>query len=235
MIYFSHLPLEKEILEALEQLKINYVFQSIFEADGKTIFAREALMRPEEMTVTELIDNYMKEDKLHVLEVATFFGAMQEYQMRSYTEKISLNSFPSESFTLAEQKAFIDYFGDMRGKGIVEILETPYISEEACSNKKKAIFRENLMLAVDNFGTGLNSDKSVIKRYNPKIIKLDRELISGIDKDPAKQEHVKSLVLDFHKLDILVGVEGVETKEEFNYLVGLGVDLFQGYYLERPA
>lgn len=28
---------------------------------------------------------------------------------------------------------------------------------------------------------------------------------------------------------------GVETKEEFDYLVGLGADLFQGYYLARPA
>lgn len=29
--------------------------------------------------------------------------------------------------------------------------------------------------------------------------------------------------------------EGVETKEEFEHLVGLGADLFQGYYLARPA
>lgn len=33
----------------------------------------------------------------------------------------------------------------------------------------------------------------------------------------------------------LVVAEGVETKEEFDYLVGLGADLFQGYYLARPA
>ena len=33
-------------------------------------------MRPTEMTVTDLIEDYTKKDKLHVLEVATFFGAM---------------------------------------------------------------------------------------------------------------------------------------------------------------
>ena len=82
MIYFEDMPLDEDILKALGELSINYVFQSIFYPDGKTIFAREALMRPLNMTVTELIDKYTKEDKLHVLEVATFFGAMQEYQLR---------------------------------------------------------------------------------------------------------------------------------------------------------
>lgn len=38
-----------------------------------------------------------------------------------------------------------------------------------------------------------------------------------------------------HDLGIKVVAEGVETKEEFDYLVAIGADLFQGYYLERPA
>ena len=109
MIYFDHLPLDQEILKALGELSINYVFQPIFYSDKKTVYAYEALMRPTEMTVTELIDIYQKENKLHVLEVATFFGAMQEYQLRGYTENLSMNSFPSESFTDEEGKAFIEY------------------------------------------------------------------------------------------------------------------------------
>ena len=77
MIYYDHLPLDKNILEALGELSINYVFQPIFKADGKTIFAREALMRPTDKNVMELINEYMETDNLHVLEVATLFGAMQ--------------------------------------------------------------------------------------------------------------------------------------------------------------
>ncbi|MBO4780931.1 MAG: EAL domain-containing protein, partial [Lachnospiraceae bacterium] len=120
MIYFDHLPLDQEILKALGELSINYVFQPIFYSDKKTVFAYEALMRPTEMTVTELIDIYQKENKLHVLEVATFFGAMQEYQLRGYTEHLSMNSFPSESFTDDEGKAFIEYYGDINGLTIIE-------------------------------------------------------------------------------------------------------------------
>ena len=46
MIFFEDLPLEPSIIEALAKLQINYVFQPIFLPDGKTIYAREALMRP---------------------------------------------------------------------------------------------------------------------------------------------------------------------------------------------
>ena len=234
MIYFDHLPLDKEILDALGELTINYVFQPIFEADGKTIFAREALMRPADKDVMALIDEYTKLGKLHVLEVATFFGAMQEYQLRGYECRISMNSFPSEQFTLDEQKAFAEYFGDMNGKGIIEILEYPYISEDTVRAKREATDRQGLWIAIDDFGTGING-MDVVEMYDTRIVKLDRHLISGIDHTPEKQENVKNLVLEFHSRDMLVLAEGVEEKEEFDYLVGLGVDLYQGYYLARPA
>lgn len=55
---------------------------------------------------------------------------------------------------------------------------------------------------------------------------LDRELLSGIDHDPVKQNQVKRFVFELHSKNILVVAEGVEEKEEFDYLVGLGVDLF---------
>ena len=234
MIYYDNLPLDNEILSALGELSINYVFQPIFEADGKTIFAREALMRPTQMTVTELIEDYTKLGLLHVLEVATFFGAMQEYQLRGYDCKISVNSFPSEAFTPEEAKVFIDYYGDCCGIGIVEILEYPYIDEKNAEIKNNACNRQNLVIAIDDYGTGLN-DMSVVNMYDTKIVKLDRHLISGIDHLPEKQENVKKTVLDLHSRDILVLAEGVEEKEEFEYLVSLGVDLFQGYYLGKPA
>ena len=119
MIYFEHLPLDKNILKTLAELKIDYVFQPIFLPDGKTIYAREALMRPEGKTVVELIEEYIKRDELHVLEVATFWGATQAYLLRGYTEKLSVNSFPCESFSKDEVKVYIDYFGSDKNQRYV--------------------------------------------------------------------------------------------------------------------
>ena len=128
MIYFDHLQLSESILQALSLIKIDYVFQPIFYKDGKTVFAREALMRPTGTTVTKLIREYMEIGQLHILEIATFFGAMQAYLLRGYDEIISINSFPSECFTPEEGKVFFEYFGDISGQMIVEILEYPYLS-----------------------------------------------------------------------------------------------------------
>ena len=234
MIYFDHLPLDKEILKALDELTIDYVFQPIFEPDGKTVYAWEALMRPADKTVTELIKEYIEKDKVHVLEVATFFGAMQAYFLRGYSQRVSINSFPSDCMLPEEADAFLEYFGEeIRGRMIIENLEYPYFSMEHWVEKNRSVRKMNNLLSVDDFGCGIN-DLERVKIMTPHIVKLDRELICGIDHDPEKQANVEKLVLKFHEDDILVVAEGVEEKEEFDYLVGLGVDLFQGYYLARP-
>ena len=235
MIYYDHLPLDKDILEALGNLRVNYVFQPIFEADGETVFAYEALMRPEGKTVMELIDEYTDLDKLHILEVASFFGAMQEYFLRGYYEKISINSFPSDCMKEEEAKVFLDYFGEeIRGRMIIENLEYPYFSQEHWEEKNRSVRAMDNLLSVDDFGSGIN-DLERVDIMSPHIVKLDRELISGIDHIPEKQENVKGLVVEFHKRGIKVVAEGVEEREEFDYLKCLGVDLYQGYYLAKPA
>ena len=234
MIYYDHLPLDKDIMTALRELSINYVFQPIFLPDGKTVYAWEALMRPTDMTVTDLIAEYAKRDKLHVLEVATFFGAMQAYFLRGYEEKVAINSFPCDCMKQEEADVFLEYFGDdIRGRMIIENLEYPYFSEEHWKEKNRSVrFMEN-MLAADDFGTGINT-LELIEFMSPHVVKLDRELISGIDHIREKQENVKNLVSLFHSKNFLIVAEGIEEKEEFEYLVGLGIDLFQGYYLARP-
>ncbi len=235
MVYYDHLPLDKEILKALGELSIDYVFQPIFLPDGKTVYAWEALMRPQGKTVMELIDEYAKIDKLHILEVATFFGAMQAYFLRGYEQKVSINSFPSDCMKAEEADAFYEYFGEeIRGRMIIESLEYPYFSMEHWEVKNQSVRFMDNMFSVDDFGNGIN-DMERVQIMNPHIVKLDRELISGIDHIPEKQENVTKLVLDFHSRGILVCAEGVEQKEEFDYLVGLGIDLFQGFYLARPA
>ena len=235
MIYYDHLPLDKEILKALEELSINYVFQPIFYPDGKTVYAWEALMRPTDKTVLELINEYLETDDLHVLEVATIFGAMQAYILRGYTERISVNSFPNDHLRQDEADAFWEYFGDsIRGRMIVENLEYPYFSYDIWQEKSRSVKAMDNLLAADDFGNGIN-DMERIDLMKPDIVKLDRELISGIDHDRKKQDNVMHLVLNFHSKDMLVVAEGVEEKEEFDHLAGLGVDLFQGFYLARPA
>lgn len=234
MIYYEDLPLDREILDALAQLQIEYVFQPIFFPDGKTIYAHEALMRPIGTTVTELIEEYTQKKQLHILEVATFWGATQAYFLRGYKEKLSVNSFPCECFSESEAKAYIDYFGSDKNILIIEMLEYPVFSLDKSIKKKEVAEIGNSLLALDDFGVGFN-DMNKVRLLEPHIVKLDRSLLSGIDHDKEKQVQCKEMIEIMHNMKKLVVAEGVETKEEFEYLVSIGADLFQGYYLARPA
>ena len=77
------------------------------------------------------------------------------------------------------------------------------------------------MLAVDVFA--------------PNIVKLDRSLIAGINDNIDMQENYLYYRDKFHSRGIKVLAEGIETKEEFDYLRENGIDLVQGFYLGRPS
>lgn len=235
MVSFFELPLNEEILQALVELEIDYVFQPIFYNDGKRIFAYEALMRPKQKDVLELIDEYERTGRLHVLEVATFFGAVQAYRDRGYEEYVCINSFPSESFTEEENRVFSEYFGEtLKGKGIIEILEYPEWSEDDWEQKKALLKDQGMKIALDDFGNG-NNDMDVVDLVMPHIIKLERSMFQDLDKDEEKQKKCKEYISLFHSRRMQVLAEGVETQAEFEILQIYGVDLFQGFYLARPA
>ena len=173
-------------------------------------------------------------DKLHVLEVATFWGATQAYFLRGYTERLSVNSFPCECFSLEETNTYADYFGRDKDILIIESLEYPRYVEEVIQKKRAVASVGSSQLALDDYGVGFN-DMTMVEKMDSQIIKIDRSLLSGINADATKQENCKNIIEKMHTLGKRVVAEGVETKEEFDYLVSIGADLFQGYYLARPA
>lgn len=89
-------------------------------------------------------------------------------------------------------------------------------------------------LAVDDAGSGYSSLTHILK-LAPDFIKLDRELISGIDLDPVRRALVTSLVAFAAETGADILAEGVETASELDAIRHLGVRYAQGHYLGRPA
>src|SRR6185312_10851529 len=69
----------------------------------------------------------------------------------------------------------------------------------------------------------------------PEVVKLDMELVRGIDSHRTKRSIVTSMVTLCHDMGATVVAEGVETPAERDALVDLGCDLLQGYLLAKPA
>ena len=234
MVDYSIFPLEEEIKDKLVKLEISYSFQPIFFPDGKEIYAHEALMRPKNISVINLIEEFRKKVDLHSLEVATIFGAVQFYARRGYNSYIAINSFPAESFTAEEQAVFDEFYADVLGdKGIIEILEYTALDIDKWKSKKNTINRSRFNIALDDFGTG-NNNMMAVDIFAPHIVKLDRSLITDIENDVDKQEYYYYYRDSFDKRGIKVLAEGIESREEYEFLRDNGIDLVQGFYLGRP-
>lgn len=89
-------------------------------------------------------------------------------------------------------------------------------------------------IAVDDVGSGYAGLTQLLS-VRPQIVKLDRELVRGIHRDPAKQAAVEMLGSFVGRLDAWLVAEGVELAPELDTVVRLGVPLAQGWALGRPA
>jgi EAL domain-containing protein (putative c-di-GMP-specific phosphodiesterase class I) len=88
--------------------------------------------------------------------------------------------------------------------------------------------------ALDDFGAG-HAGLALLARFQPEIIKLDMELIRGIEASLARRVIVDGMARMCRKLGITLLAEGVETDAELEALRQLGIRYVQGYLFARPA
>ena len=93
--------------------------------------------------------------------------------------------------------------------------------------------RMGFITALDDFGAGY-AGLGLLAKFQPDLIKIDMELLRGIDGSVAKQAIVAGIVGIARQLDITVLAEGVETEAELMTLKAAGITLFQGYYFAMP-
>jgi EAL domain-containing protein (putative c-di-GMP-specific phosphodiesterase class I) len=74
-----------------------------------------------------------------------------------------------------------------------------------------------------------------ILKLAPDFIKLDRQLISGIDRDPVRQCLASSLMRFAEETGAEIVAEGVESASELGALRQLGIRRVQGFHLARPV
>lgn len=89
-------------------------------------------------------------------------------------------------------------------------------------------------VAIDDFGAG-HSGSNMFAGFAPDKIKLDMELVRGVDADRRRQAIIRALVAMCREMNTLVIAEGVETAEEAAMLRSIGVRYHQGFWYARPA
>ncbi len=116
-----------------------------------------------------------------------------------------------------------------------EVVETEAFPDLAFLGEILDAYRaKGARVALDDLGSG-NSSLLYLRELRPDVVKLDKGLVSGVDRDPPRLRMLTALVDYAHELDIEVVAEGIETAAELHACQSAGVDLGQGWHLGRPA
>ena len=116
----------------------------------------------------------------------------------------------------------------------LEITETVLIDDFKAVIDKMLILREyGFRVSLDDFGTGYSS-LSYLSGLPLNTIKIDKAFIDTVLVDWATKIVMESIIQMVHKLGYESIAEGIETKEQLEYLQQIGCDVIQGYLLGKP-
>ena len=236
---------EEELQEAkvvgniLDNNLFTYHFQPIVRAKDGSIYAYEALMRTNvepRVSPIQVIKYAEHLGRLYDVEKATFFNVMkciEDNKDLFEGKKVFVNSIPGEQLEGEDAKHLALKLRKFSSSVVVELTEQTEADDDALERMKESFRAMGVETAVDDYGTGYSNIINLL-RYAPNYVKIDRMLLSGIQDNLQKQHFVKSIIEFARENDFKALAEGIETPQELETVIALGVDLIQGYYTARP-
>jgi diguanylate cyclase (GGDEF)-like protein/PAS domain S-box-containing protein len=116
----------------------------------------------------------------------------------------------------------------------VEITEASLMRDrEKAEQVLSGLQTMGVKIALDNFGTGYSS-LSNLRRFPVDIIKIDGQFVRSAPVEPADAKIVAALAHLAHELGFSVVAEGIEAKDQLEFVKACGCDEAQGFLLGRP-
>jgi diguanylate cyclase (GGDEF)-like protein len=227
----------RETLERLiEGEGLNVVVQPIVSLQDGRAHAYEALARFQTRGTSSPLHWFALADEFGVrdrLELACLRAALGYLHRRPEGTSLTVNL--SGPLLLDERTAkLLHETGDISGL-ILELTENSLLEDTPGLHAEiSRLLALGARFAVDDMGAGYSGLRQ-ITTVRPSYLKLDRSLISGIDSDPDRGALVSAMLGYARQTGGHLVAEGVETIEELDTLIALGVELVQGYYLSRPG
>jgi diguanylate cyclase (GGDEF)-like protein/PAS domain S-box-containing protein len=242
----SRMRTETDLRQALDSGELTVWYQPVIDLKTGRPISTEALVRWEHrergmiaplefIPIAEEI-GLIAELGLYVLDQAcrqtaswqqqfdTWLGVWVNVSGRQATNPL----FPAQAASIAERS------GLRPGTLALEITESVLMEEADSPVTVLGTMQEyGLTLALDDFGIGYSS-LSRLKLFPLDVLKIDRSFVSGVDSNPDDRTIVKATIDMAHALGLTVVAEGVETRQQEEYLCAFGCDRAQGYLYAPP-
>ena len=132
-------------------------------------------------------------------------------------------------------RRLISQYGIDTGMLEFELTETALFSDEKhVLNCISSLQQLGIHFALDDFGTGYSSF-SLLQKLPIDILKIDKSFVKGVPGNSDDEEIVRAIINLAHNLKKEVIAEGVETREQLDFLIAENCDQVQGFYYSRPV
>jgi diguanylate cyclase (GGDEF)-like protein len=241
------LSLEINLRKALERNEFQVYYQPIVDLNNQQIIGMEALIRwfhPEWGLVSPSDFIPLAEEAGLIIPIGNWVlrqACRQNEKWRTMglpplqvSVNISAIQFHLQQFVQIVEDALEETGLDPRLLCLeitenVAMTNVPYIIETMQKLRSLGVF-----ISIDDFGTGYSSF-SYLKRFRVHTLKIDQSFISDITTDEENAAIVTALIAMARQLKIKSLAEGVETKEQLDFLIRQGCDEIQGYVFSRPV
>ncbi|HET9731457.1 MAG TPA: EAL domain-containing protein [Acidimicrobiales bacterium] len=227
--------LRRRVESVLDEGSFEILYQPIVNIRTGRLFGAEALARFTTMPYRPPNEWFSEAERVGLgveLELAAVKAALTPLPFLPEHIRVSINVGP-EAIVSADLTQMVAAAGPDRV--ILELTEHLAVEDYPTLNAHlRPLRQQNTFLAIDDTGAGISSLTHVLK-LAPDVIKLDREITSGIDFDPVRRALTSALVAFAAESGALVVAEGIETAGELTTLCDLGVVYGQGFHLGRPG
>lgn len=214
-------------------------FQPIVDVGAGEVFAYEALVRGRDGEGAGSIIAKVNDENRYRFDQLCRIKAVQLAARLGISCRLSINFLPNAVYEpsncIRTTMAAAEAANLPLDRIIFEVTEVEKVKDH---DHLRRIFQyyqaSGFGTAIDDFGAGY-AGLGLLAEFQPDFIKLDMQLIRGIDQRPAKQAIVRGTLATTADLGIDVIAEGIESAGEFEYLRDLGVTKFQGYFFARPG
>ncbi|HET9615251.1 MAG TPA: EAL domain-containing protein, partial [Candidatus Limnocylindrales bacterium] len=225
-------------------------YQPIVELGSGRLVEYECLFRPQmpglETSITSIVQaaidtgRTIELDRFIVRAILERVGGLQRDRAAAGTPPIHVAINFTPASLLDSQFEAATFAATVKDAGLdprqitLECTEQQAVSEIGPLVKQvKALRRLGFGFAIDDAGAGYASF-SLIAALRPSVIKIDREIASGIARDDAKQALVEAFVSFGGRIGALLLAEGIERRADLAMLTALGVHLGQGFLIGKP-